>query len=75
MKQVSNYIYPALRDFDNLPNSQQVRLPVVKALLGVSGATVWRMVKSKQLKAHKITERTTTFNVGELRALLASKAI
>ena len=67
-------INPALRDFDQLPNSQQVRLPVVKALLGVSSATVWRMVKSKQLRAHKLTERTTTFNVGELRALLASKA-
>ena len=67
-------INPALRDFDHLPNSQQVRLPVVKALLGVSSATVWRMIKAKQLKAHKLTKRTTTFNVGELRALLNSKA-
>ena len=66
-------INPALRDFDQLPNSQQVRLPVVKALLGVSSATIWRMVKAKQLKTQKYTERTTTFNVGELRALLASK--
>ncbi len=63
----------ALLNFENLPNSQQVRLPVVKALLGVSGATVWRMVKAKRLKAHKLTERTTSFNVGELRALLAEK--
>ena len=75
MNQVSNIINPALRDFDQLPNSQQVRLPVVKALLGVSGAEVWRMVKTKQLKSHKLTERTTTFNVGELRALLTSKAV
>jgi predicted DNA-binding transcriptional regulator AlpA len=67
-------INPALRDFDYLPNSQQVRLPVVKALLGVSSATVWRMVKAKHLKAHKLTVRTTTFNVGELRELLATKA-
>ena len=66
-------INPALRDFDYLPNSQQVRLPVVKALLGVSSATVWRMIKAKQLRAHKLTKRTTTFNVGELRALLNSK--
>ena len=66
-------INPALRDFDYLPNSQQVRLPVVKALLGISSATVWRMIKAKQLRAHKLTKRTTTFNVGELRALLNSK--
>lgn len=70
-----NIINPALRDFDQLPNSQQVRLPVVKSIFGVSSATVWRMVKAKQLKAHKLTERTTTFNVGEIRALLnAEKA-
>ena len=73
MNKETNTINPALRDFDQLPNSQQVRLPVVKAILGVSSATVWRLVKAKQLKTHKFTERTTTFNVGELRALLASK--
>ena len=66
-------INPALRDFDQLPNSQQVRLPVVKALLGVSSATVWRLCKAKKLFPSRITERTTTFNVGELRALLAAK--
>ena len=75
MKQITNCINTALRFFDQLPDSAQVRLPVVQALFGVSSATVWRMVKSKQLKAHKLTERTTTFNVGELRALLASKAV
>ena len=71
MQQTS--INPALRDFDQLPNSALVRLPVVKALLSVSSATVWRMVKAKKLTAHKFTERTTTFSVKELRALLASK--
>lgn len=68
-------INPALRDFDELPDSAYVRLPVVKALIGVSSATVWRMVKAKQLKTHKLTERTTTFNVGELRLLLESSEV
>ncbi len=72
MKQTS--INQTLQQFDLLPNSQQVRLPVVKALLGVSSATIWRMVKNNQIKSHKITQRTTTFNVGELRTLLAAKA-
>lgn len=67
-------IAPALRDFDQLPNNAQVRLPVVKGILSVSGATVWRMVRDGKLKTYKLTERTTTFNVGELRALLADKA-
>ena len=64
-------INPTLRDFNSLPDSQQIRLPIIKAILGVSNATIWRMVKSGKLKAYKLTERTTTFNVGELRNYLA----
>lgn len=68
-------INSALRDADLLPNSAQIRLPTVKGLLGVSSATVWRMVKQNKLKTYKLTERTTTFNMGEIRALLnAEKA-
>ena len=74
MKQQSNTINPALRDWEKLPDSAQVRLPVVKALLGVSTATCWRMVKNKQLRTYKLTERTTSFNVGELKKFLAAKA-
>ena len=66
-------INSALRNADLLPDSAQVRLPVVKGLFGVSGATVWRMVKAGKLKTYKLTERTTTFNMGEIRALLNSK--
>lgn len=68
----SQTITHALRDFSILPSEAQVRLPVVKALFGISSSTVWRMVKSGTLNAYKITERTTTFNVGEIRALLSS---
>ena len=64
----------AVKHFEQLSPECQVRLPVVKAMLSVSGATVWRMVKAKKLTAHKLTERTTTFNVGELRSLLSAKA-
>jgi predicted DNA-binding transcriptional regulator AlpA len=76
-----NFMMPAsitinhtLRDFDHLPDSAQVRLPTVKALLGVSSATCWRLVKAGKLRTYKLTERTTTFSVCELRAFLASKA-
>lgn len=74
MSQQTTVINPALRDFDQLPNEAQVRLPVVKGILSVSGATVWRMCRAGKLRSYKLTERTTTFNVGELRALLADKA-
>ncbi|PPC88717.1 MAG: transcriptional regulator [Methylotenera sp.] len=68
-----NAIPHALANFDAMPSQGYVRLPVVKSLLGVSSATVWRMVKAGTLKTHKLTPRTTTFNVGELRAALAEK--
>ena len=39
----------ALAGFDQLPESANVRLPVVAALCGVSPVTVWRWSKSGRL--------------------------
>jgi predicted DNA-binding transcriptional regulator AlpA len=69
----TNNLPLALVNFDAMPNSAQVRLPVVTALLGISPATAWRMVKAQTLKAYRHTPRTTTFNVGELRAFIAAQ--
>ena len=66
-----NSINLALTNFDQLPNSANVRLPVVMALYGISPATVWRNVKNGNIpKPQKLTVRTTAWNVGELRAAL-----
>lgn len=68
-------INPALRDFDQLPDSAHVRLPVVKALYACSPASVWRGVKNATIpKPHKLSPRTSCWNVGELRQALALKA-
>lgn len=62
----------ALKNFDDLPDSANVRLPVVAGLAGCSPATVWRMVQRGALPApRKISERVTAWNVGELRQALA----
>ncbi len=68
----TQFLSEALKSFDSLPNTAHVRLPVVQALFGVSSATVWRMVAVGSLKTHKLTPRTTTFNVGELRDTLSN---
>jgi len=61
----------ALSTFDSLPNTSNVRLPIVMALYGISSATVWRNVKSGKIpKPRKLTARTTAWNVGELRSAL-----
>lgn len=64
-------ISDALRNFDSLPDSASVRLPVVQALFACSGATVWRRVKVGKLPApKKLSERITAWNVGQLRRVL-----
>lgn len=60
--------------FDNLPNEAFVNIQTVKALFGCSSATVWREVQRKQIpKPYKLSIRTTRWNVGELRTVLAAK--
>ena len=60
----------ALAQFDNLPASAFVRLPVVCALRGgISPATVWRHVKSGLIpQPVKLGPNTTAWRVGDLRA-------
>ena len=68
----SNFKIEFLSDFDSLPDTANVRLPVVMGLYGISAATVWRNIKNGNIpKPRKLTSRTTVFNVGELRSALA----
>lgn len=61
----------ALRHFDGLPDSANVRQPVVEALFACSGATVWRRVKAGTIPApRKLSARISAWNVGELRQAL-----
>lgn len=63
----------ALKNFDHLPDSAFVRLPVVAALKACSTATVWRMVRRGDLPApKKISARIAAWNVGLLRKALAA---
>ena len=61
----------ALKNFDDLPDSANVRQPVVQALFACSAATVWRMVQRGTLPApRKITLHISAWNVAELRNAL-----
>ena len=75
-KELTNNLSPALANFDTMPNSAYIRLPVIKALYGVSSATIWRGVKIGTIpKPSKLSERCTAWNVGLVRAALAAKAV
>lgn len=68
-----NKIPDALANFDWLPDSAYVRLPVVCGLYACSPATVWRHVKAGTIPACvKLSERVTAWLVGDLRAALAN---
>lgn len=60
----------ALQNFDLLPDSANVRQPVVEALFGCSSATVWRRVKDGRIPTPRKLERVTAWNVGQLRRAL-----
>ena len=63
----------ALEHFDQLPDSAFVRQPVVEALFACSAATVWRWVAGCRIpKPRKLSDRISAWNVGQLRAALAS---
>ena len=74
--ELTQAIPEALAQFEQLPNSSYIRLPVVKRLYGVSAATIWRGVKNGTIpKPSKLSERCTAWNVGQVRAALAAKAV
>jgi predicted DNA-binding transcriptional regulator AlpA len=73
--ELTQAIPEGLANFDQLPNSAYIRLPVLKRLYGISAASCWRGVKNGTIpKPSKLTERTTAWNVGLVRADLALKA-
>ena len=73
--ELTQAIPTALSQFDQLPNSAYIRLPVIISLYGVSAATIWRGVKNLTIpKPVKLTQRCTAWNVGLVRAALAAKA-
>lgn len=57
----------ALRDFDVLPDSANVRLPVVAGLFSIGRATVWRWTKAGLLPKPQRVGGVTYWNVGDLR--------
>jgi predicted DNA-binding transcriptional regulator AlpA len=73
-QRLNNGTFPeSLKNFDLLPDSAKVRLPVVQALYGCSRATVWRRVKDKLIPSPSKTKNITSWNVGDLRRDLAQK--
>lgn len=62
----------ALVSFDTLPDSAEVRIPVVAAVNGISVPTVWRWAKDGRLPAPKKRGGVTSWNVGELRRSLSA---
>lgn len=73
--ELTTNIASQLVNWEAMPSNSYIRLPIVKALYGLSSASVWRFVKSGKIPAPvKISERVTAWNVGAIKADLAAKA-
>jgi len=60
-----------IRTFDQLPDSANVGLAVVRALFNCSGTTVWRRCKDGTIpKPYMLSAQARAWNVGQLRATL-----
>lgn len=63
------------KEFDSLPGSGFVRLPVVRLLFGgISSSSVWRCVKAGTIPGPvKLTDNVSAWSVNDLRAALARR--
>lgn len=65
----------ALAHFDTLPASAYVRLPVMKAMFGVSASTIWRWSRIGALPRPTKISGTTLWRVGEIRERVDAKSL
>lgn len=68
-----NTINLSLAQLDYLPDSAHVRPKVCAQALGIAISTFWRLVRDGKIKTHKLTRRTTTVRVSDLRAFMNSR--
>ena len=74
--ELTQVIPESLANFDQLPDSAYIRLPVVKRLYGVSSATIWRNCQKLKMPCPvKLSERCTAWSVKAIRADLAAKVV
>lgn len=60
----------ALAEFDTLPDSARIRLPVLMRLFSISPATIWRWCASHRLPKPRKIGGVTFWSVGEVRSVL-----
>lgn len=73
-RELTQSIPTALVNWESMPDSAFVRLPVMQGLYGVSAASIWRGVKRGSIpQPVRLSERCTCWNVGAVRAALAAK--
>lgn len=64
-----------LKNFDSLPDSGSIRLPVVAALFACSVGTVYRRVKTGLIPEPRKVGNIVTWNVGQIRRALKGKSV
>jgi predicted DNA-binding transcriptional regulator AlpA len=71
--QTNKSINPIIANFAEMSGDSFIRPKDCAEVIGVSIATFWRLVASGQLRTCKLTERTTTIKIKDLRDFIAKK--
>jgi hypothetical protein len=71
--QTNKSINPIIANFAEMSDDSFMRPTDCAEVMCVSIATFWRLVASGQLRTYKLTERTTTIKVRDLRDFIAKK--
>lgn len=70
LKEVSQ---TSLVNFDELPNSANIRLPVMLSLFACSRATLYRLIKKGVIpQPRRLGDRASVWQVGEVRQSLSN---
>lgn len=66
-------LHPIVANFSHISDDVQIRPKQATQILGVSIATLWRLIRDKKIPVNRLTERTTAIRAGDLRAFMANK--
>lgn len=72
--QSNKSINPIIANIAQMSGDSFIRPKDCAEVIGVSIATLWRIIARSELRTYKLTERTTAIKVQDLRDFIAKKA-
>lgn len=72
--QSNKSINPIIANIDSMSGESFIRPKDCAKVIGISMATLWRIIARSELRTYKLSERVTAIKVQDLRDFIAKKA-